>query len=153
MPTDERQPFRILIIEDDDAIGSLVVHYLGSMGFDTCRARNGAEGLELFRAWNPHLILLDLSMPGMDGAAVLKEIRVGSTVPVIVLTALEEESNGLQLFRNGADDFVVKPFSPALLLARVVAHLRRCYAYDAKKMVPKKAAADPEGPRRLSELH
>ncbi len=122
------EKFRVLAIEDDPEIAKLVLTYLAHLNFDCRHAADGPAGWEEFKRSAPHLVLLDLLLPGLSGNELLARLRETSTVPVIVLTALTEE--GLQSFKTGADDFVTKPFDPKLLVARVVAHLRRAYKYD-----------------------
>lgn len=124
-------PFRVLIVEDDISQARLVQHLLGSMEFVTQVASDGRRGLAAFHEFVPHLVLLDLMIPVMDGRQVLRAIRRESTVPIMIFSALDEEDAGLASFRNGADDYLTKPYDPALLLARVVAHLRRAYGYDS----------------------
>lgn len=118
----------VLIVEDEDDIAELVGHHLGRDGYHVVRAATGEEGLTLARTKRPDLVILDLMLPGMDGLEVCKQIRGDvemQQMAVLMLTAKGEESDiivGLQL---GADDYVTKPFSPKVLLARVKALLRR----------------------------
>ena len=131
MENEDAPTFRILIIEDDPDSGKMLLGYLQTLHFSARHALDGAAGLEIFGDWKPHLVILDLMMPGMDGHKVLAQIRQSSTVPVIITTALDEHDTGISSFREGADDYVTKPFDPAFLMARVVAHLRRAYSYSA----------------------
>jgi DNA-binding response OmpR family regulator len=124
--------FRILVIEDDAEVARLILLNLSRAGLDCRYAPDGPTGLSAFHEADPHLVLLDLMLPGFDGRAVCMQIREKSTVPVIIMTALSGEEPALQCFKLGADDFVTKPFNPKLLMARVVAHLRRVYAYDSE---------------------
>ncbi len=124
--------FRILVVEDDAEVARLILLNLGRAGLDCRYTADGATGLSAFKEADPHLVLLDLMMPGMDGRAVCMKIRETSTVPIIIMTALSGEEPQLQCFKMGADDYVAKPFNPKLLVTRVVAHLRRVYAYDAE---------------------
>jgi CheY-like chemotaxis protein len=126
------EKFRILVIEDDPEVARLMLLNLARAGLDCRYAGDGPTGLSAFKEANPHLILLDLMLPGFDGRALCMQIREKSTVPIIIMTALSGEEPQLQCFRLGADDYVTKPFNPKLLVARVVAHLRRVYAYDAE---------------------
>lgn len=128
--------FRILVLEDDENLGPLLQTNLRALGFATRLACRGDDGLEAFLAFAPHLVLLDLVLPDMDGHDVLRALRASSTVPVIILSSLQEENAGLATFRGGADDYVVKPFMPSLLMARVVAHLRRSYGYLPPETTP-----------------
>ena len=124
----------ILIVEDEDDIAELVGYHLKRDGYQAIRAATGEEALELVRAKQPVLVVLDLMLPGIDGLEVCKQIRSEAAlqhVAVLMLTAKGEESDivvGLQL---GADDYVTKPFSPKVLLARIKALLRRKAATPA----------------------
>jgi DNA-binding response OmpR family regulator len=124
------EKFRVLVIEDDTEVARLMLLNLARAGLDCRYASDGPMGLSAFKESYPHLILLDLMLPGFDGRALCMQIRENSTVPIIIMTALSGEEPQLQCFRLGADDYVTKPFNPKLLVARVVAHLRRVYAYD-----------------------
>jgi len=119
---------RILLIEDEKDIAELVRHYLSKEGYAVSRAATGEEGLRLARADRPSLILLDLMLPGVDGLEVcraLKRDRATETIPIVMLTAKSEESDIVAGLELGADDYVTKPFSPKVLVARVRAVLRR----------------------------
>ncbi len=124
------EKFRVLVVEDDAEVARLILLNLARAGLDCRFAGDGPMAFTAFKEANPHLILLDLMLPGFDGRAVCMQVREKSTVPIIIMTALAGEEPQLQCFRMGADDFVTKPFNPKLLVARVVAHLRRVYAYD-----------------------
>ncbi len=115
----------ILVVEDERNISALVVQYLEKAGYEALAAHDGAKGLELVRTRHPIFIILDLMLPGMDGWEVCREIRKLSDVPILILTAREEEMDRLLGFSMGADDYVVKPFSPRELVERVKAILRR----------------------------
>ncbi|MDH3473756.1 MAG: response regulator transcription factor [Rhodospirillales bacterium] len=115
----------ILIVEDDRNIASLVETYLGQAGFETAVAHDGRQGLELARRLKPSLVILDIMLPGLDGWDICRELRRGSEVPILILTAREEEVDRIVGFSLGADDYVVKPFSPRELVERVKAILRR----------------------------
>ena len=119
----------ILIADDDANIASLVKLYLEKEGFNTVIAHNGGEALEKFKAQASSLVILDIMMPVMDGYAVCKEIRRISNVPIIMLTAKGETFDKVLGLELGADDYVVKPFEPKELVARVKAVLRR---YETK---------------------
>lgn len=117
---------QILTIEDDPAIRRGIVDALRFAGYGTLEAARGDQGLELARAADFDLLLLDLVLPGGDGFEILREVRrLRPTLPVIILTARGEESDRVRGLRDGADDYVVKPFSVKELLARVEAVLRR----------------------------
>jgi len=117
---------RILVVEDDAGIRQGIVDALGLSGFACEQAADGEAGLDLAITYDCELILLDLILPGADGLEILREVRATRpTLPVIILTARGEEGDRVAGLRLGADDYVVKPFSLAELLARVEAVLRR----------------------------
>jgi DNA-binding response OmpR family regulator len=117
---------QILTIEDDPAIRRGIVDALRFAGYGTLEAANGDEGMDLALSRAFDLLLLDLVLPGRDGMEILREVRrLRPTLPVIILTARGEESDRVRGLRDGADDYVVKPFSVKELLARVEAVLRR----------------------------
>lgn len=116
---------RILVADDEDRIRKLVSDFLSREGFDIIEASDGIQTLEYaLSAPEPDLVILDVMMPGKDGWEVLSELRKTSDVPVVLLTAKSTESDQLGGFRLGADDYITKPFSPSLLVARVQALLR-----------------------------
>lgn len=108
-------------------ISNIIIKYLENEGYGCALAKDGFQALELFSMDTFHLIILDLMMPGIDGFQVLKDIRNISNVPVIILTAKEQEVDRLKGFDYGADDYVVKPFSPRELIRRVNVLLKRLY--------------------------
>lgn len=116
---------RILVIEDEESIWSLVKGYLEREGFQVKVATNGREGLELARQYLPDLIVLDLMLPGIDGLEVCRVLRTESEVYILMLTARTDEVDRIVGLTVGADDYVPKPFSPRELVARVKAVLRR----------------------------
>ncbi len=115
----------ILIIDDDASLSELLGEYLREQGFLVYTAGDGQKGLRVFFEQRPDLVILDVSMPKMDGWETLKRLREVSDVPVIMLTARDEEPNVLRGFSLGADDYVTKPFSFAQLAARIKAVLTR----------------------------
>ncbi|THF88010.1 response regulator [Deinococcus sp. KSM4-11] len=115
----------ILIVEDEPRLADILEVYLRREGFHTERAGDGRRALELWRAARPALILLDLMLPGVDGLEVARRVRAESGVPIIMLTARDEEVDRLLGLGIGADDYVVKPYSPREVVARVKAVLRR----------------------------
>ena len=115
----------ILIVEDDENTASLIALYLEREGFMPVTAGDGEEGLNLAQTHRPDLVILDLMIPKMDGWEVCRRLRQNSEVPVIMLTARGEEIDRVAGLTLGADDYVVKPFSPRELVARVKAVLRR----------------------------
>lgn len=116
---------RIVIIEDDPLITDPVVEALQNAGHEVVSASDGKRGLELVRTHTPHLVLLDIMLPQMDGWEVCKIIRAESTVPILMITALNEEIDRILGLELGADDYLTKPFSTRELLARIRATLRR----------------------------
>lgn len=116
---------RILIVDDEERIREMIREYTSLEGFDIDEAADGAEALNLFRQSQYSLVILDVMMPKMDGWAVCRQIRKSSQVPVIMLTARGEEYDKLFGFELGVDDYIVKPFSPKELLARMKAIIRR----------------------------
>lgn len=115
----------ILIIEDEIRIRFLLKDYLLSEGFSVIEACDGEEGLMAFKNNNVDLILLDIMMPKIDGLTVLENIRTVSDIPIILLTAKSQEEDKLYGYDMGADDYITKPFSPKILVAKVKALLKR----------------------------
>ncbi|MDK1028032.1 MAG: response regulator transcription factor [Anaerolineae bacterium] len=115
----------ILVVDDEPKIVRLARDYLEKNGFRVVTAGDGQTALGLARSQRPDLIVLDLLMPGMDGREVCRILRAESDVPIIILTALSEESDQIAGLEIGADDYINKPFSPRALVARVRALLRR----------------------------
>ena len=122
---------RILLIEDEQSLGEALQYQLVRDGFDVDRETDGAVGLERFRTDGADLVLLDLMLPGLSGEEVCKEIRKSSSVPVIMLTAKDDEIDKVLGLELGADDYVTKPFSSRELLARIKAVLRRAASSEA----------------------
>ena len=116
---------RILVIEDDQRIRELVCQHLSENGHSVTSKTNGLEGLKAATEQKPELLVLDLGLPDLDGLDLIKMIRGVADLPVLVLTAREDEQTILSAFDGGADDFVVKPISGPQLSARVTALLRR----------------------------
>jgi DNA-binding response OmpR family regulator len=118
----------VLIIEDDKHTASLVALYLEREGFRALKAEDGEVGLEMAEAHQPIMVILDLMLPKMDGWEVCRRLRRKSDVPVIILTARGDEIDRVSGLTLGADDYLIKPFSPRELVARVKAVLRRTTA-------------------------
>jgi DNA-binding response OmpR family regulator len=116
---------KVLIVEDDGNIAELLHLYLEKEGFTTQVAKDGGKGVELFRSFQPDLVLLDLMLPVLDGFSVLKRIRETDKTPVIMLTAKGETEDKVSGLEQGADDYIVKPFEMKEVLARIHAVLRR----------------------------
>jgi DNA-binding response OmpR family regulator len=116
---------RVLLVEDDDAIRAALSRGLTNLGHVMTSVRTGAEGIASLSSAPSDVVLLDLGLPDIDGSAVLAVSRASGPVPVIVVTARDDESEIVRLLRAGADDYVVKPFSAAQIDARIGAVLRR----------------------------
>ncbi|MDC7224405.1 MAG: response regulator transcription factor [Spirochaetales bacterium] len=119
---------KLLVVEDEVDIRELISFNLEMCGYEVIRASDGMEGWEKARSENPDLIVLDLMLPGIDGFEVCKRLRGEKStqnIPIIMLTARSEEENMVKGLELGADDYVTKPFSPRVLVARVKAVLRR----------------------------
>ena len=124
---------KILVADDDPHIAELITLYLHKEGYETRTAGSGRRAVEEFTKFSPHLVLLDLMLPEMDGYQVCGEIRKISAVPIIMLTAKGETFDKVLGLELGADDYVVKPFDPKELVARVRAVLRRYEKKDAAR--------------------
>ena len=119
---------RILVVEEDTDIASLIVHYLVPAGHESEVVANGSDALPAARKRTPDLIILDRMLPGLDGLEICRALRADSSlagVPILMLTARAEEVDRIAGFETGADDYVTKPFSPKELVARIGALLRR----------------------------
>jgi DNA-binding response OmpR family regulator len=116
---------KILIIEDETDIAELERDYLEVNGFDSDIASTGEEGLNLARTHPYKLILLDLMLPGIDGFELCKKLRGFLDIPILMVTARKEDIDKIRGFDRGADDYIVKPFTPSELVARVKAHISR----------------------------
>ena len=125
-------PKKVLIVEDEKAISDIIMFNLKREGYEVMQALTGTDGLNMALSENPDIVLLDIMLPEMDGFQVLEKIREVSEVPVIMVTAREEEMDKVLGLETGADDYVTKPFSMVELIARVKANTRRQVA-PAKK--------------------
>jgi len=133
---------RILVVDDDPTVSDVVRRYLERAGYDVVLASDGPAALTAFDREQPDLVVLDLMLPGMDGLEVCRRLRADSEgVPIIMLTALGEESDRVLGLQYGADDYVTKPFSPRELVLRVQSVLRRAGAVAA--------SADPKVPGEI----
>ncbi len=117
---------RILIVEDDFAAAEVLQAYLERDGFLISLVSNGRQALEQHARWRPDLVLLDIMLPVLSGNEVLNAIRQHAATPVIMVTAVGHETNRINSLLFGADDYVVKPYNPGEVVARVFAVLRRC---------------------------
>lgn len=124
--------YKVLVIEDERDIREIVVKYLENADYEVHEGINGIQGLTKFREITPHIVILDIMMPDITGFEVLEELRKISDSPVIMLTAKQEEIDRLHGFELGADDYVLKPFSPKELIKRVEAILKRVYSKSPK---------------------
>ena len=116
---------RILIVDDEKHIAELISLYLMKEGYETKEVYDGRKAMEEYYAFSPELILLDIMLPGIDGYQICSEIRKKSNVPIIMLTARSDTFDKVLGLEMGADDYIVKPFEPKELIARVKAVLRR----------------------------
>ncbi|MDO5589665.1 MAG: response regulator transcription factor [Lachnospiraceae bacterium] len=127
---------KILVVDDESRMRKLVKDFLEREGFIVLEAGDGMEAMEVFyEEKDIALIILDVMMPKMDGWQVCREVRQSSAVPIIMLTARSEERDELQGFDLGIDEYISKPFSPKILVARVEAVLRRTHGVDAASVV------------------
>lgn len=137
----------ILIVEDDHNIADLLRLYLEREGYETAIAPDGVQGVEMFRRLHPTLMLLDVMLPGMDGWAVCRTVRNESKTPIIMLTAKSETEDKVNGLKQGADDYITKPFEMKEVLARIEAVLRRsgvAPARPVRKVVYDKLVVDME---------
>ena len=123
---------KILVVEDERTIADILVFNLEREGYEAASAGDGPAGLKMALEGAPDLILLDVMLPEMDGFEVLRQVRAQSQVPVIMLTAREEESDKVDALEMGADDYITKPFSMRELMARVKANMRRTVSAEAE---------------------
>ncbi len=127
---------KILIVDDEMRMRKLVWDFLVKRGYRVIEAADGQEAVDIFfKESDIALVILDVMMPKMDGYQVVKEIRSFSQVPILMLTAKGEERDELKSFETGADEFIAKPFSPRVLVARVDALLRRTGVLDKKDVL------------------
>jgi len=137
---------KILMVDDEAKLVRLVQAYLQDAGYKVVAAYNGAQALQQFELESPDLIVLDLMMPEIDGLEVVRRIRAQSGVPIIMLTARVEETDRVVGLELGADDYVVKPFSPRELVSRVRAVLRRgSHQPAAKRLAFERLRIDVDG--------
>ena len=115
---------RILVVDDDTALAEMIGIVLETEGFETAFCADGAEAVDAFRATRPDLVLLDLMLPGMDGIEICTRLRSESGVPILMLTARTDTADVVRGLESGADDYMVKPFNPKELVARIRTRLR-----------------------------
>lgn len=128
---------KVLIVDDDENISEVIDMYLKSSGYNTKIALNGKEAQEFYLEYNPDIVLLDVMIPYIDGIDILKWIRKQKETPVIMITAKGDTFDKVLALEIGADDYIVKPFEPKELLARVKAVLRRYSSENIKNEVIK----------------
>ena len=116
---------KILIADDEQLMRQLVIDFLQPEGYEMLEAADGKEALQIYHEQHPDLVLLDVIMPGYDGWTVCREIRRESSVPIMMLTAKGEEIDQLFAYDLGVDEYITKPFSPKILVAKIKALLRR----------------------------
>ncbi|MBQ7094429.1 MAG: response regulator transcription factor [Clostridia bacterium] len=121
--------YRVLAADDETELLDALELYTERENISLIKTDNGITALELFRSEKPHLFLLDIMMPGLDGFSVLKKIRSESSVPAIMLTARDEDYDKILGLELGADDYITKPYNPMVVVARIKAQLRRSYDY------------------------
>ena len=126
---------KILIVDDNAQIVSILEGYARQKGYSVTAAYDGQEALERFEEISPDLILLDVMLPGIDGFAVCRKIRAASSVPIIMITARGEDYDKIMGLEIGADDYIVKPFSPAEVMARIKAVLRRAVPEKTRRVL------------------
>lgn len=132
-------PSKVLIIEDEQDISRILRDYISIHGYEVDVAKNGAEGLRLVDTWHPDFIILDLTLPDVDGIELCRHIRDRSTTPILILSARGSDTDKVLGLGFGADDYMTKPFSLSELVARINAHLRR-----VERMVSKSTQLDSE---------
>lgn len=138
---------RILIVEDDKGIQEVLRNYLEAEGYEVSVAEDGVEGIQRFHGETFSLVLLDIMLPKIDGYGVLEVIRKESDVPVVMLTALEDEGHQIKGMELLADDYVTKPFSPQVLMYKVAAILRRSGSQPLNTLTYQELTLDLEGYR------
>ena len=128
-------PRKILIVDDTRNVQVMLTDFLSSQDFEVCTASDGREALEVVQAAHPDMILLDIMMPAMDGYQFISQLRRSSDIPVIMITAKQQEADIIRGFDLGADDYITKPFRMRELLVRMRAVLRRAAVKEAESQV------------------
>lgn len=148
----------ILVVDDDHTVSEVVSIYLQRAGYEVIVACDGEEALEMLESQSPHLVVLDLMLPGVGGLEITRWLRARGDTPIIMLTARGAEADRILGLELGADDYVVKPFSPRELVSRVKALLRRAYGstvtedkrlleFDSLSIDPETRVVEVEGTR------
>lgn len=130
--------YKVLAADDETELLDALELYTERENIKLVKTDNGITALELFRSEKPHLVLLDIMMPGLDGFAVLKKIRDESKIPAIMLTARDEDYDTILGLELGADDYITKPYNPMVVVARIKAQLRRNYDYKDNNAIESK---------------
>ena len=145
---------RILVVDDDTALAEMIGIVLRTEGFDTAFCADGAAAVDAWRTEKPDLILLDLMLPGMDGIEICTRVRAESGIPIIMLTARTDTADVVRGLESGADDYIVKPFNPKELVARIRTRLRPVITTEAEPVRIGDLVVDVDGHevRRGSEL-
>ena len=120
----------VLVVDDDRDLVDVITYILRRDGIEVTAAFDGQQAWERFQSEAPELVVLDITMPSMDGVELLRRMRTESTVPVVMLTARQDEPSIVEALDIGADDYITKPFSPRQLVARIRAVLRRASTYQ-----------------------
>lgn len=141
---DMNQNYLIAVIDDDQHIRNLVEAYLRKEGYRTVGLGTAEEGWEMWRTNPPDMWVLDIMLPGMDGFELCRRIRAEAEVPIIMISAKDSEVDKILGLELGSDDYMVKPFSPRELVARIKRQLNRWYKFNQTESVPRLAAASPE---------
>lgn len=128
---------KILVVDDDKEIQNLIKIYLVNEGYIVFKASDGYEALEMLKQHKPHLIILDIMMPGIDGMEVCRKIRQSQNIPIIMLSAKGQNTDKISGLLTGADDYITKPFDQLELIVRVKTLLRRTYLFDRPEKLHK----------------
>lgn len=141
--------YKVLVIEDDVMMSNMLSMYLTEEGYEVKQAYKGQDGLQLAAEFDPHLVLLDLMLPDVDGIEVCMQLRGSSIVPIMILSMKSEVSERVQALKAGADDYLCKPFSMHELTARVEALIRRSIMIQAEAVKETASAVETEEPIQL----
>lgn len=128
---------KILLVDDDKEILNLLKIYLGNEGYSILKASDGYSALHMLSKETPHLVILDVMMPGIDGIEVCREIRQTMNIPIIMLSAKGQNTDKITGLLTGADDYITKPFDPLELVVRVKTLLRRAYLFNKSSEINK----------------
>ncbi|QHQ63295.1 response regulator [Anaerocolumna sedimenticola] len=129
------EQYHILVIDDEVEIVELIEIYLLNEGYQVLKAFNGSDGIQILEANTVHLVILDIMMPGIDGLATCRKIRQFNNIPIIMLSAKTQDMDKILGLGTGADDYMIKPFNPMELIARVKSQLRRHLYFDKQNLI------------------